>query len=95
MGYSDNTKGFRRRNVITKLETLLHDIRFNMEYIQDTLNHDNDWMMDEEYNQWVYELEDLEHHYSCVRTTYCLMVKGSRVSKHDLIYCNDIRKKIK
>ena len=63
MGYSDNTKGFRRRNVITKLETLLHDIRFNMEYIQDTLNHDNDWMMDEEYNQWIHELEDLEQHY--------------------------------
>ena len=60
MVYTDNTRGFRRRNVITKLETLLHDIRFNMEYIQDTLNHDNDWMMDEEYNQWIHELEDLE-----------------------------------
>tara|TARA_B100001564_G_C20286822_1_gene510700 strand:+ start:43 stop:330 length:288 start_codon:yes stop_codon:yes gene_type:complete len=95
MGYSDNTKGFRRRNVITKLDALLQDLAYAIEYIQDVLNHDNDWMMDEEYNQWVYELEDLEHHYSCVRTTYCLMVKGSRVSKHDLIYCNDIRKTIK
>jgi len=95
MGYSDNTKGFRRRNVIDKLKQLLRDIVFNMEYIEDTLNYDNDWMMEEDYSRLVFELEELEQYHSCVRTTYCIIVKGGRVSKQDLKYCNDIRRTIK
>ena len=91
MKYTDNTKGFRRRNIITKLDALLQDILYYKEYIEDIIRYEED-INDDDYKQWVYELEDYEHYYSCVRTTYCLLLKGSRVSKHDLIYCNEISK---
>jgi len=95
MAYTDNTKGFRRRNVIDKLKQLLRDIVFNIEYIQDEFNHNGEWMVEEDYSQLLCELEELEHYHSCVSTTYCIMAKGGSVSKQDLKYCNDIRKTIK
>jgi hypothetical protein len=94
MQYTDNTKGFRRRNVMSKIEHLLQDILYNIEYIQDILSQDNDWMMDEEYNQWMYELEDWENSYSIINGIRCQMNKGIPVHRMDLEFCTRIWKSL-
>ena len=92
MNYTDNMKGFRRRNVLVKLERLLQDILYNIEYIEDVIQYENDYMRDDEYLDWNGELEFWQNNYSCIRTTYCLMSRGSRISKYDLKECNEIIK---
>jgi len=92
MNYTDNMKGFRRRNVLVKLERLLQDILYNIEYIEDVIQYENDYMRDDEYLDWNVELEFWQNNYSCIRTTYCLMARGSRISKYDLKECNEIIK---
>ena len=42
MKYTDNTKGFRRRNIITKLDALLQDILYYKEYIEDIIRYEGD-----------------------------------------------------
>ena len=90
MNYTDNTKGFRRRNVLVKLEHLLQDILFNIEYIEDVIK--SEWMCDDEYLEWELDLEFWQEKYSSTRTIYCLLARGSRISKFDLKDCNDTRK---
>ena len=92
MNYTDNMKGFRRRNVLVKLERLLQDILYNIEYIEDVIQYENDYMRDDEYLDWNVELEFWQNNYSCIRTTYCLMARGSRISKYDLKECYEIIK---
>jgi len=91
MNYTDNIKGFRRRKVLVKLEHLLEDILFNIEYLEDELMYQDMY----EGFEWEALKEDLEfwqENYSRIRTTYCLMARGSRISKFDLHDCNDIIK---
>ncbi len=90
MNYTDNTKGFRRRNVLVKLEHLLQDILFNIEYIEDVMK--GEWMRDDEYYEWELDLEFWQEKYSCIRTIYCLVARGSRISRIDLEDCNETRK---
>ncbi len=90
MNYTDNTKGFRRRNVLVKLEHLLQDILFNIEYIEDVIK--SEWMCDDEYLEWELDLEFWQEKYSSTRTIYCLLSRGSRVSRIDLEDCNETRK---
>ena len=92
MNYTDNTKGFRRRNVLVKLEHLLQDILYKIEYIEDVIQYEKSYMPDEEYFEWALDLEEWQNYYSRVRTMYCLMSRGSRLSRVDLKDCNDIRK---
>ena len=92
MNYTDNMKGFRRRNVLVKLERLLQDILYNIEYIEDVIQYENDYMRDDEYLDWNVELEFWQNNYSCIRTTYCLISRGSSISKYDLKECNEIIK---
>ena len=92
MKYTDNTKGFRRRNVLVKLEHLLQDILYKIEYIEDVMMYEKGYMPDDEYFEWALDLNEWQEHYSSVRTIYCLLSRGSRVSRFDLSLCNDIRK---
>ena len=91
MKYTDNMKGFRRRNVLVKLGHLLQDILYNIEYIEDVLRFEKD-MPDNEYMLFEDELEFWQNNYSCIRTTYCLISRGSSISKYDLKECNEIKK---
>ena len=90
MKYTDNMKGFRRRNVLVKLGHLLQDILFNIEYIEDVMK--GEWMRDDEYHEWELDLEFWQEKYSSTRTIYCLLARGSRISRFDLKDCNDTRK---
>ena len=54
---TDNMKGFRRRNVLVKLERLLQDILYNIEYLEDVINYDNNYMNSDEYHEWSLDLE--------------------------------------
>ena len=90
MKYTDNIKGFRRRKVLVKLGHLLQDILFNIEYIEDVMK--GEWMRDDEYYEWELDLEFWQEKYSSTRTIYCLLARGSRVSRFDLEDCNDVRK---
>ena len=92
--YTDNMKGFRRRKVLVKLEHLLQDILSNIEYIEDVIRYENDYMRDDEYFEWSIDLEFWQEKYSSTRTIYCLLARGSCVSRFDLEDCNDIRKMI-
>ena len=92
MNYTDNMKGFRRRNVLVKLERLLQDILYNIEYIEDVIRYENDYMRDDEYLNWNEELEFWQEKYSSTRTIYCLVSRGSRISRFDLKDCNETRK---
>ena len=91
MNYTDNTKGFRRRNVLVKLEHLLQDILYNIEYIEDVLRIEKD-MPDNEYMLFEDDLEFWQNNYSLVRTTYCLVGRGSSISRYDLKECNELIK---
>ncbi len=92
MNYTDNMKGFRRRNVLVKLERLLQDILYNIEYIEDVIHNENHYMRDDEYHDWSLDLEFWQEKYSCIRTIYCLVGRGSRISKYDLKECNELIK---
>jgi len=92
MKYTDNMKGFRRRKVLVKLGHLLQDILSNIEYIEDVMLYENDCMRDDEYLDWSVDLEFWQEKYSSTRTVYCLLARGSRVSRFDLEDCNDVRK---
>ena len=89
--YTDNIKGFRRRNVLVKLEHLLQDILYNIEYIEDVLRFEKD-MPDNEYMLFEDDLEFWQNNYSLVRTTYCLVGRGSSISRYDLKECNELIK---
>ena len=91
MKYTDNIKGFRRRNVLVKLEHLLQDILYNIEYIEDVLRFEKD-MPDNEYMLFEDDLEFWQNNYSLVRTTYCLVGRGSSISRYDLKECNELIK---
>ena len=90
--YTDNIKGFRRRKVLLKLGHLLQDILSNIEYIEDLMNYENEWMRDDEYLDWSFDLEFWQNNYSLVRTTYCLVGRGSSISRYDLKECNELIK---
>ena len=49
-------------------------------------------MRDDEYLDWNDELEFWQEKYSSTRTMYCLLARGSRISKFDLKECNETRK---
>ena len=91
MNYTDNMKGFRRRNVLVKLERLLQDILYNIEYLEDVINYENNYMNSDEYHEWSLDLEFWQERYSCIRTIYCLVARGSRISRIDLKDCNETR----
>jgi len=92
MKYTDNMKGFRRRNVLVKLEHLLQDIVYKIEYIEDVIEYENDYMNGDEYHEWSLDLEFWQEKYSSIRTIYCLVARGSRISRIDLEDCNETRK---
>ena len=89
--YTDNIKGFRRRKVLLKLGHLLQDILYNIEYIEDVLRIEKD-MPDNEYMLFEDDLEFWQNNYSLVRTTYCLVGRGSSISRYDLKECNELIK---
>jgi len=91
MNYTDNIKGFRRRKVLIKLEHLLKEILYQIEYLEEELMYQDKY----EGFEWEALDEDLEfwqENYSSTRTTYCLLARGSRVSRFDLHDCNEIIK---
>ena len=92
MKYTDNIKGFRRRKVLVKLERLLQDILYKIEYIEDIMTFEKDVMCEDEYIDWGIDLEFWQENYSRIRTIYCLMARGSSISRYDLKECNDIVK---
>ena len=49
-------------------------------------------MNSDEYHEWSLDLEFWQEKYSCIRTIYCLVARGSRISRIDLEDCNDVRK---
>jgi len=90
--YTDNIKGFRRRNVLVKLDYLLQDILYNIEYLEEVLLYEKDVWSDDEYLFYEEDLDFWQENYSYIRTIYCLLARGSSVSKSELRECNGIIK---
>jgi hypothetical protein len=91
MNYTDNTKGFRRRNVIVKLDVLLEDILWHIEHLEEELMY-QDMYEGFEYEHLEEELKFWQESYSFIRTLYCMLSRGNGIKKFDLQECNDIRK---
>ena len=92
MNYTDNTKGFRRRKVLVKLEHLLSEILLYIEDLEELLlyeeSDDSDYKLNE---AW---LEELEEHYEFVRGLYCQLSKGIPINRWDLDECNFIDREL-
>jgi len=92
MNYTDNTKGFRRRKVLVKLEYLSADILCYINDIEELVLCEE--LDDNEYDYNIELLEELENRYSFVRGLHCLLVRGNCIKKFDLEECNYIREEL-
>ncbi len=95
MGYTDNQKGFRRRNMIKKLDILMEEIKDVIDYAYE--EGPDDYSMDGaiEHSKYLKErVEELEGQYSMIWRIRIQISKGQRTSKIDLDYVNEVNKQI-
>ena len=95
--YSDNLKGFRRRNMIKKLELLMKQIEDVLEFAyEEGMYDDYDDLRDKvEHTQYCKErIEELESQYSMIWRIKIQLEKGIRTSKVDLDYVNQVHREI-
>ena len=93
--YTDNLKGFRRRTMIKKLDTLLEEIQETIDYAYE--EGPDDYSMDGaiEHSKYLKErVEELESQYSMIWRIRIQLQKGMRTSKVDLDYVNEVHKQI-
>ena len=95
--FTDNLKGFRKRNMIKKLDTLMKDIQHVIDYAYEEARYPEDYTMDGviEHAQYVKDrIEELESQYSIVWRIKIQLEKGIRTSKVDCDYVNEVHKQI-
>ena len=93
--YTDNLKGFRRRTMIKKLDTLMKDIQHVIDYAYEEAP--DDYSMDGaiKHSKYLKErVEELESQYSMIWRIRIQLDRGQRTSKVDLDYVNEIHKQI-
>ena len=98
MGYTDNLIGFRRRVMIKKLDILMKQIEDGIEYSYDEAMFDEspDLRADIEKAQYCKErIEELESQYSMIWRIRIQLSKGTRTSKTDLDYVNQVHNEVK
>ena len=93
--HTDNLKGFRRRNMIKKLDILMKDIQHVIDYAYE--EGPEDYSMDAaiEHSKYLKDrVEELESQYSIIWRIRIQLQKGMRTSKVDCEYVNDVYKEI-
>ena len=93
--YTDNLKGFRRRTMIKKLDTLMKDIQHVIDYAYE--ESPEDYSMDGaiKHSKYLKErVEELESQYSMIWRIKIQLEKGIRTSKVDLDYVNEVHREI-
>ena len=93
--YTDNLKGFRRRTMIKKLDTLMKDIQHVIDYAYEEAP--DDYSMDGaiKHSEYLKErVEELESQYSMIWRIKIQLEKGIRTSKVDLDYVNKVHREI-
>ena len=93
--YTDNLKGFRRRTMIKKLDTLMKDIQHVIDYAYEEAP--DDYSMDGaiKHSEYLKErVEELESQYSMIWRIKIQLEKGIRTSKVDLDYVNEVHREI-
>ena len=93
--YTDNLKGFRRRTMIKKLDTLMKDIQHVIDYAYEEAP--DDYSMDGaiKHSEYLKErVEELESQYSMIWRIRIQLQKGIRTSKVDLDYVNEVHREI-
>ena len=95
--YTDNLKGFRKRCMIKKLEILMKQIEDVIEFAyEETLYDDYTDLRDKmQHTQFMKErIEELESQYSTIWRIRIQLSKGTRTSKTDLDYVNQVHREI-
>ena len=95
--YSDNLKGFRRRNMIKKLELLMKQIEDVLEFAYEEGMYGDDEPSEESVKHAQYckeRIEELESQYSMIWRIKIQLEKGIRTSKVDLDYVNQVHREI-
>ena len=93
--FTDNLKGFRRRNMIKKLESLMEEIKHVIDYAYEEAP--DDYSMDGaiKHSKYLKErVEELESQYSMIWRIRIQLQKGIRTSKVDLDYVNKVHREI-
>ena len=93
--FTDNLKGFRRRNMIKKLDILMKDIQHVIDYAYE--EGPEDYSMDSaiEHSKYLKDrVEELESQYSIIWRIRIQLQKGMRTSKVDCEYVNEVHKEI-
>ena len=93
--FTDNLKGFRRRNMIKKLESLMEEIKHVIDYAYE--EGPEDYSMDAaiEHSKYLKDrVEELESQYSMIWRIKIQLEKGIRTSKGDLDYVNEVHREI-
>ena len=93
--YTDNQKGFRRRNMIKKLDILMEEIKDVIDFAYEETP--DDYSMDGaiEHSKYLKErVEELESQYSMIWRIRIQLSKGIRTSKIDLDYVNEVHKQV-
>ena len=95
--FTDNLKGFRRRCMIKKLDILMKQIEDVIEFAyEEGLYHDEP-PSEESVEQAQYckdRIEELESQYSTIWRIRIQLSKGTRTSKVDLKYVNQVHREI-
>ena len=95
--YTDNLKGFRRRCMIKKLEILMRQIEDVVEFAYEDVMFDDEPPSEEsvEHAQYCKErIEELESQYSMIWRIRIQLQNGTRTSKTDLKYVNEVHRQI-
>ncbi len=95
--YTDNLKGFRRRCMIKKLDILMKQIEDVIEFAyEEGLYDDYTDLRDKmEHREYIKErIEELEGQYSMIWRIRIQLQKGTRTSKVDCEYVNEVHRQI-
>ena len=93
--YTDNLKGFRKRCMIKKLEILMKQIEDVIEFAHEDCMYEEPSEDSVEHAEYVKDrIEELESQYSMVWRIRIQLQDGTRTSKEDLKYVNEVHKQI-
>ena len=95
--FTDNLKGFRRRNMIKKLDILMKQIEDVIEFAyEESLYDDYTDLRDKlQHTEYIKErIDELEGQYSMIWRIKIQLEKGIRTSKVDLDYVNQVHREI-
>ena len=95
--FTDNLKGFRRRCMIKKLDILMKQIEDVIEFAYEDVIFDDEPPSEESVEHAEYckeRIEELESQYSTIWRIRIQLSNGTRTSKVDLKYVNQVHREI-